>query len=166
MKRTFNRIRSSLLCLALTLLLVQPGAGADLADKKELTLEVVKNMVAAAESYASKQGWKVCIAVVDPGGYLLYFQRADDVQLGSVEVAIRKARSAAMFRRPSKAFNDRIPEQPQVMMVPDAFALEGGVPITHDGQFLGAIGVSGASNPEDGMVAQAGVDALPGILER
>lgn len=155
-----------ILTLALAGSLAAPGAAADLADRKALTLDVVKGIAAATERFADEHGWKVCIAILDSGGHLLYFQRDDDVQLGSIEVAIRKAKAAAIFRRPSKAFADRVPTEPQVMVIPDVFALEGGVPIVHEGQVLGAIGVSGVTNPQDGMIAQAGADALPKILGR
>jgi len=151
---------------SIVLALAATAAGADLADKKALTLDVVKQMVAASEKYADGQGWKVCITVVDAGGSLLYFQRDDDVQLGSIEVSMRKARSALLFKRPSKAFSDRVAGSPQVMTIPGAFALEGGVPILYEGQVLGAIGVSGVTNEQDGMIAQAGADALAGIVGR
>lgn len=153
-----------ILTLPLAGSLAAPGAAADLADRKALTLDVVKGIAAAAEKFAAEHGWKVCIAIVDSGGQLLYFQRDDDVQLGSIEVAIRKARTAAIFRRPSKAFADRVATEPQVMAIPGVFAFEGGVPIVQEGQVLGAIGVSGVTNPQDGMIAQAGADALPKIL--
>jgi uncharacterized protein GlcG (DUF336 family) len=166
MKRTPAKTWIALVSLTLACLLASPATGADLADKKALTLDVVKEIAAAAEKYADSRGWKVCITILDSGGHLLYFQRDDNVQLGSIEVAMRKARSAVIFRRPSKAFNDRVPDQPQVMMIPDVFALEGGVPIVHENQVLGAIGVSGVTNPQDGMIAQAGADALPEILGR
>ena len=159
-------IRTTLIALALVGRLAVPGAAAELADRKALTMGVVKEIAAAAEKFAAERDWKVCIAILDAGGHLLYFQRDDDVQLGSIEVAMRKAKSAAMFRRPSKAFSDRVAEQPQVTMIPDAFALEGGVPIIHEGQVIGAIGVSGVTNAQDGMIARAGADALASILSR
>jgi uncharacterized protein GlcG (DUF336 family) len=165
MERTVARSLNAI--VALTLISVPvPVAGEELATRKALTLEAAKGIAAAAEKFAGEHGWKVCIAILDSSGHLLYFQRDDDVQLGSIEVAMRKARSAAIFRRPSKVFADRVSSEPQVVMIPDVFALEGGVPIIHEGIVLGAIGVSGVTNPQDGMIAQAGADALPKILGR
>lgn len=156
--------RSLLLpALALTLALSTPAA--ELAAKKGMTLEVAKQVAAAAESHAKKNGWNVVIAVLDDGGHLQYLQRMDDTQVGSVEVALRKAESAFKFRRPSKVFSDGVGSRVQIVSLPGALAFEGGLPIVWEGQVVGAIGVSGVTAEQDGMIAQAGVDALASILE-
>jgi uncharacterized protein GlcG (DUF336 family) len=137
---------------------------AELAAKKTLSLEVAKEMAAAAEAFAVKNGWNVVIAILDDGGHLLYFQRMAGVQLGSIEVAQRKALSAVYFKRPSKAFDAGA--RPAVLAIPNGFPIEGGLPIEHEGQVIGGIGISGVTSEQDGQIAQAGVDALPGILRK
>lgn len=138
--------------------------GADLASKKALTLEVAKAMAAAGEAFARKNKWNVVIAILDDGGHLLYFQRMDGVQLGSIEVAQRKALSAVYFKRPSNAFDAS--SRPAVLAIPNGFPIEGGLPIELGGEVLGGIGVSGVTSEQDGQIAQAAIDALPGILGR
>lgn len=140
---------------------------AELASKKALTLDIARQIAAAGESHAVQNGWKVAIAIVDEGGYLLYFQRMDGAPLSAVDLANRKARTAAIFGRPSKAYNERIQQgETGVVAIPGVLPFEGGLPIAHEGQVLGAIGVSGVTSQQDGMVAQAGVDALPKILSK
>lgn len=155
------------LALAALLALTTSGlaAAAELATQKVLTLEAAKEVVAAAEAYAKQQGWKVNIAICDASGDLLYFQRMLGVQTGSIQVAMSKAESAANFRRPTKVFADIIKDNPGIAMLPGALAIEGGLPLVHEGEFLGSIGVSGVTSQQDGMIAKAGVDALGSILE-
>lgn len=160
------RLRTSLLLLGILLAPLVTAGAAELATRKALTLDVVKAMAESAEAFANKNNWKVAIAILDEGGHLLYFQRANGVQLGSIEIAMRKAESAVKFQRPGKAFADRIPKEPHVMILPGAFPFEGGVPVIWEGQVLGAIGVSGATAQEDAMVAKAGVDALARALKK
>ena len=137
-------------------------ASAQLTDKKALTLVAAKKMAAAAEAEAVKNNWRMVIAVVDDGGYLIYLQRTDETQAGSVDVAIQKAKSAAMFRRPTKVFEDAVAGGRNALLgLTGAVPIEGGVPIMLDGKLLGAVGVSGGSAAQDGQVAKAGVDALP-----
>lgn len=136
---------------------------ATLRTKKALTLEAAKGIAAAAEAEAHKNGWNVVIAVVDDGGHLIYLQRLDDTQHASVEVAIRKAQTAIGFRRPTKALEDGAARRPGVLKLP-ALALEGGLPLTADGHMIGAIGVSGVTSQQDGVIAKAGVDALAAML--
>ena len=103
---------------------------------------------------------------MDDGGNLLYLQRLDETQLGSIEVAIQKAQTAVNFKRPSKAFeealvtNNRTP----ILKLPGAIPIEGGLPIVVSDKVIGAIGVSGVTAQQDGQIAKAGVDALPKIL--
>ena len=139
--------------------------GAELATKKALTLEVAKQIAAAAEAEAVKNKWNVVIAVVDDGGHLLYLQRMDDVQIASVDVAQAKAQSAVGFRRPTKAFEDTVAGgRNGILKLPIAMPVEGGLPISVDGKVIGAIGVSGVTSQQDGQIGKAGVDALPRIL--
>ena len=136
-----------------------------LPTKPILTLDVAKQVAVSAEAEAVKNGWPVAIAILDPAGQLVYFQKIDDTQIGSVEVAIAKARCAALFKRPSKAFADVVTGGNVGMMsLPGALPVEGGVPLFVEGEIVGAIGVSGVMSHEDGAVAQAGADALAAIV--
>jgi uncharacterized protein GlcG (DUF336 family) len=139
----------------------------DLAVKKALTLGVAKQIAAAAEKHARENQWNVCISIVDDGGHLIYFQRMDGTQTASVVVSMEKAKTAISFKRPTKVFEDGIAGGRNALLsLPGATPLEGGLPIVVDGQYLGAIGVSGVTAQQDGMIAQAGVDALPEILKK
>jgi len=151
-----------LLATLLITLALAATASAQLTDKKALTLVAAKKMAAAAEAEAVKNNWRMVIAVVDDGGYLIYLQRTDETQAGSVDVAVQKAKSAAMFRRPTKVFEDAVAGGRNALLgLTGAVPIEGGVPIMLDGKLLGAVGVSGGSAAQDGQVAKAGVDALP-----
>jgi uncharacterized protein GlcG (DUF336 family) len=121
-------------------------------------------MAASAEEFAMKNGWKVAIAVLDDGGHLLYFQRMNGVSISAIEISMRKAESAAKFGRPGKAFTDRIAGEPHVMVLPGAFPFEGGLPIIHEGQVLGGIGVSGVTAQQDAQIAQAALDAMARLV--
>jgi uncharacterized protein GlcG (DUF336 family) len=139
----------------------------ELANKKALTLSIVKQMAAAAEKHARANQWNVCIAIVDEGGELLYFQRMDGVQIGSVTVSMKKAASAALFKRPTKDFARRIADgETALVTLPGALPLEGGLPIVVEGELLGAIGVSGVRSDQDGLIGQAALDALGEILKK
>jgi uncharacterized protein GlcG (DUF336 family) len=136
-------------------------ASAQLADKKVLTLDGAKKVAAAAEAEAKKNSWNVVIAVVDDGGNLLYLQRIDGTQTGSIEVAIQKARTAQAFKRPTKVFEDAIAGGRNALIaLHGALPLEGGLPIMVGGQLVGAIGVSGVKSTEDGQIAKAGADSI------
>ncbi len=136
-------------------------ASAQLADKKVLTLAVAKKVAAAAEQTAAQNKWTVVIAIVDEGGHLVYLARIDETQYGSVDVAIRKALTAAAFKRPTKVFEDAIAGGRTALLgLQAAVPLEGGVPLVIDGKVIGAIGVSGVTSQQDGVVAKAGADAL------
>ena len=136
-------------------------ASAQLADKKVLTLDGAKKVAAAAEAEAKKNNWNVVIAVVDDGGHLLYLQRIDGTQTGSIEVAIQKARTAQAFKRPTKVFEDVIAGGRNALIaLHGALPLEGGLPIVVGGQLVGAIGVSGVKSTEDGQIAKAGAESL------
>ena len=162
MKLGKQALMGGLVALALV---AQCASAAQLADKKALTLEVIKQIVAAAEKEAANNKWNMFIAIVDDGGNLVYLERMDEAQLGSGEVAPQKARSALMFKRPTKVFEDALVGGRQaILKLPGALPLEGGIPLMADGKFIGAIGVSGGTSQQDGVVAQAGVNALAGIL--
>jgi len=152
------------LCLAIACTLATPAAQPQLITKKALSLDAARTMAAAAEAFARKNNWSVTLAILDDGGHLLYFQRMDGVNIGAIEVCLRKAESAVKFKRPGKAFADRIPGQPQVMVIPGAFPFEGGLPIVAGGEVIGGIGVSGATAEQDAMIAQAGLDALEKLV--
>lgn len=129
-----------------------------------ISLDQARKVMAGAEAEARKNGWNVAIAIVDSGGHLTLFQRLDNTQFGSIEVAREKAGGAIAFRRPTKAFQDLI-EKGGVHLrllniTGDAGVFEGGVPILVDGKMVGAIGVSGVTSQQDAQIAQAGVDAL------
>jgi uncharacterized protein GlcG (DUF336 family) len=144
--------------------LVSLQAGAQLAEKKALTLESAKKIAAAAEAEAKKNSWNVVIAIVDDGGHLLYLQRMDGTQTGSIEVAIKKAQTAMSFKRPTKVFEDAIAGGRNALIaLHGALPLEGGVPVTVGGQIIGAIGVSGVKSTEDGQIAKAGADFAAGL---
>jgi glc operon protein GlcG len=138
-----------------------------LADKKALTLAAAKRIVAAAEQEAIKNKWNMFIAIVDDGGNLMFLQRMDDAQLASQEVSVQKARSALLFKRPTKALEDAVTGGRIVMMaLANAVPVEGGLPLMAYGKVVGAIGVSGASSPQDGIVAKAGADELDKMLSQ
>jgi glc operon protein GlcG len=150
----------------LALLFVSPGLYAEpLPTKPALSLAVAKKIAAAAEKHARDNSWNVCIAIVDDGGHLLYFQRIDGTQIGSVVVSQEKAKTALAFKRPTKVFEEGVAGGRNVLLsLPGATPIEGGLPLIVDGVYVGAIGVSGVTAQQDGMIAQAAVDALPGIL--
>lgn len=132
-----------------------------LATKKSLTLAAAKQIAAAAEAEAMKNQWTVVIAIVDDGANLVYLQRIDGTQVGSVDVAQEKARSAVKFKRPTKAFEDNLVGGRQaILKLPGAMPVEGGLPFMVDGVVLGAIGVSGVTSQQDGVVAAAGLAAF------
>jgi uncharacterized protein GlcG (DUF336 family) len=128
--------------------------------KQCLTSADVKKMLAACEAEAAKNKWAVAISIVDDGGFLLGFHRMDGAQAISAEVSIGKARTSAMTKRPSKFFEDRVKERPAFASFPAGILIQGGVPIVHQNECVGAIGVSGVQSHEDELVAQAGVSAL------
>jgi len=157
-----------LLCSAIMVLLAAEIAPvAELATKKALTLEVAKQIATASGQFAKKNQWNVVITVVDDGGHMVYFERMDGVQTGSIEVAIRKAKAAAAFKRPTRLFEEAVAEGRTVLVsLPGGMPFEGGVPISVENQVIGAVGVSGATAQQDGMIAQAGADALPKFLAK
>jgi glc operon protein GlcG len=136
-----------------------------LASKKCLTLDLAKKIAAACNAESVKNGWKMFIAIIDDGGNLMYLERMDGAQLGSQFVSVEKGRSALLFKRPTKALEDAVAGGRVVLMkLANAVPVEGGLPLIVDGEFVGAIGISGGTSPQDGVVAQAGADELARIL--
>ena len=129
-------------------------------DKPCLTAADVENAMNACKAKAQENKWNVSIAVLDDGGCLLAFHRMDGAAAISAEVAIGKARTSAMTRRPSKFFEDRIKERPAFAGFPAGIMIQGAVPIMHKGECVGAIGVSGMQSFEDEQVAEAGAAAV------
>jgi uncharacterized protein GlcG (DUF336 family) len=122
-----------------------------------------KKAAAAALAEAAKNHWNMAVAVVDPNGTLVYYEKMDNTQLGSANVAVDKARSAALFKRPTKAFQDALASGGgglRVLGLQGAVPVEGGVPIIADGKVIGAIGVSGANSDQDGQCANAGAATI------
>jgi len=125
-----------------------------------LTSADVKKMLAACEAEAAKNKWAVSISIVDEGGYLLGFQRMDGAPTISADVSLGKARTSALTGRPSKTFEERVKERPAFVTFPSGTLIQGGVPIMHQNECIGAIGVSGVQSHEDEQVAQVGANAL------
>jgi uncharacterized protein GlcG (DUF336 family) len=128
-----------------------------------VTLDQAKKAVAAAQADAKGKGWPMAIAVVDNAGMLVAFEKLDNTQTASVQVSIDKAVSAAMYRRPTKVFQDVVAkgaEGLRVLNLRGASLVEGGLPLVIDGKIVGGIGVSGMSSDQDGVCAKAGADAL------
>jgi len=144
------------------LLLIAPSTGsAQLSDKKILTLAAAERIATAAEIEAKKRNATVVIVVVDDGGYPLIVKRLDDTQVASVDVGIGKARTAAIFRRPSRDFEEQIKNgRVASLVLPGATPLQGGLPLIHEGRTIGAIGVSGNTPQEDEDIAKVGVLAF------
>ena len=133
------------------------SAEAQLIEKTALTLEGAKRIAAVAEAKAKAEGARVVIAVVDEGGSLLLLERLDDTQVASVNVGIDKARTAAIYRRPSKVFEDQVKNgRVSALALHGAVALQGGVPIIVGGKVIGAIGVIGEAPGQDEDIAIAG----------
>jgi glc operon protein GlcG len=127
--------------------------------KSALTLADAKQIAAAAEAEALKNKWAVTIAVLDDGGNLLFLQRLDDAPLGSIAVAQEKARTALLFKKPTKAIEEIVAGGRIVMLtLPGATPIEGGLPLLNKGQIIGAIGVSGVQSSQDAQIAGAGVE--------
>lgn len=134
---------------------------ADLPSRKYLNLAAIKTLAAAAEAEAQKRNVQVTICIVDESGNLLFLQKADGVGLTTIQFAQRKARQAALYGKPSKTAADNLKNgNLGVLVYPDAFPNQGGVPIQVDGQTIGAIACSGAASEVDEAISLAAVDAL------
>jgi uncharacterized protein GlcG (DUF336 family) len=163
-----KRIKTALASLAAVVLVTaahaqqQPSAPPVTPYGPPITLEAAKVVMAAAEAEAMKNHWNMAIAILDSTGHMVMLHKLDNTQYGSIAVAEDKARSAIDFRRPTKVFEDLVAQGglgTRTLALRGAAPLEGGLPIIVDGKVIGAIGVSGATAVQDGMVAKAGADA-------
>lgn len=128
-----------------------------------INLDNAKRVAASAIIEARKNNWTMAVAIMDTGGHLVYFEKMDGTQTGSVKVAISKGRSAVLFKRPTKTFQDMLAaggEGLRVLRLEGAVPVEGGLPLLMDGKIVGAIGVSGGTSQQDGVVAKVGADTL------
>lgn len=128
-----------------------------------IATDVAKQVAAAAVAESQKNRFKMAIAIVDTGGHLVYFERMQDTQTGSVDLAIEKAKTSALFRRPTKLFQDGVAsggEGLRLLRLTGAIPIDGGMPIIQDGKVVGAIGISGGSGDQDGHIAKAGASAV------
>jgi len=156
-------VRRSMVALASLALLgaVPFTINAQIATKKAITLELAKNLTLAAESEAKRIGCAVVVVVVDDGANLVSLERMDNTQIGSIEVAIQKAKTAISFKRPSKVYEDMVAAgRTTILRVPGVTPIEGGLPIVVDDQYIGAVGVSGGTSQQDGQIAKAAFGVL------
>ena len=134
--------------------------------KTVLNLDTAKKIAAGCVAKAKTAGWRMNIAILDDGGNLKYFERMDGAFRGSIQIAQLKANTSTMFPFPTKAIGEIAKTIPGIAHVPGVATFEGGLPIkTAAGESIGAIGVSGASAEDDGVCAQAGLDAAAGDLK-
>jgi glc operon protein GlcG len=126
----------------------------------EITLETARKIAAAAIAEAVKNKWPVAVAIVDNHGFLVYFERLDDTQTAGSAFAVEKARTASMFRRPTRTLEDTSKTRVAVLSFPGATPVTGGLPIVVDGKIIDGIGVSGVTADQDEQIARAGLDGL------
>jgi len=126
----------------------------------DVKIDQAKKIAAGALAEAQKNKWRVAIAIVDNHGFLVYYEKMDDTQTASVQIAIDKAKTASMLRRPTKVVEDGISKGRVALMSIAPGPLEGGIPIMVDGRSIGGVGVSGVNSDQDAQVAQAGLNAL------
>jgi len=130
---------------------------AQLLDKKTLSLDAANKIVAGAIAEAKANNWSVDIAIVDEGGNLLSFQRMDGASIGAIDAAIGKARTASLYRRPTKVLEEVAKTRPAILTLPNSVLLQGGVPVVVNGQIVGAVGVGGVTSQQDEQIAEAGL---------
>src|SRR5271165_3297926 len=152
------------LCCVTSAFAQQPTANSNLTPYgPPVSLETAKKAAAAALAETRKNNWNMAVAVVDPGGNLVYYEKMDNTQLGSAKVSVDKARSAALFKRPTKAFQDALAgggNGLRVLGIEGAVPLDGGVLLVADGKIIGAIGVSGDTSEHDAQCANAAAIAM------
>ena len=163
-------MRKSIFMFALSLvLLITFGLGGNVLAQMSpvyglsISLETAKKIASSAVAEASKNNWTQAVAITDVGGELVYFEKMNGTMTGSVRVALGKARSAALFKRPTKAFQDFLAAGGTglfILGLEGAVPIDGGLPLLKDGKIVGAIGVSGGTAQQDGVAAKAGADAL------
>ena len=154
---SFTRV----LCAASFAALAAPAMAQMPSYGQSVSADAAKKIAAASMAEAKKNNWPVAVAIVDNHGFLVYFEKMDDVQTGSNAIAIDKAKTAAMFRRPSRAFEEGIAKgRNAILGLQGATPITGGVPIVVGGKIIGGVGVSGVTSDQDEQVASAGVAAL------
>lgn len=155
-----TRMVSLLICLGATAS-IAPAQQMPTPYGDAISLERARNIVATARRAADQRRFSMAFAVVEPGGQLVLFEKMDGTQYGSEVVAQEKARTAARFKRPTKAFSDAVAAgRVAVLSLPGAVAIEGGVPIIVQGRIVGALGVSGGTSEQDGEIAAIGLSAI------
>jgi glc operon protein GlcG len=152
--------------IVLGLALAALAFGATAQDRRpgygpQLNTATAKKLAAGTLAECAKNSWNVAVAVVDTHGSLVYFERMDDTQYASMDIAIGKARAAATYRRPTRAFADVINKGgPATATLPGVMASPGGVPVFVDGRIVGAVGVSGVTGDQDEQCAMAGIKSM------
>jgi uncharacterized protein GlcG (DUF336 family) len=152
-----------LTALAIVAAVAAPTLAQTMSYGTPVTSDTAKKIAAPAIAEARKNNWTMAIAIVDPAGDLVYFERMDDTQVGSADVAVAKARTAARFKRSTKVFQDAVAgggEGLRMLGLPGVTPVEGGLPLVVGGKIVGAIGASGGTSAQDGQVAAAAVAAL------
>jgi glc operon protein GlcG len=154
--------RCWLLVVAISLIVFAPaGFTAPSSYGGNISLAQAKKVASAAAHKAHQMNLQVAIAIVDTGGHLVYYEKADDTQTASAEVSVAKARSASIFRRTTLVFEQALANgRTAILGLPGAVPIEGGVPIILNSKVIGAIGVSGASSEEDGVIATTAISVL------
>jgi glc operon protein GlcG len=160
--------RKSMVKMFVVLLVLLAALGNTMAQMPNpyglpISLENAKKAAAPALAEAAKNNWTIAVAIVGPAGNLIYYEKMDNTQLGSAEVAIDKARTSALFKRPTKAFQDAVAaggDGLRVLSLKGVVAVEGGIPLVMDGKIVGAIGVSGATSAQDAQCAKAGAETV------
>jgi uncharacterized protein GlcG (DUF336 family) len=158
-----SKATTTIVILMLTLLASSAHAQLPNPYGAPISLEDAKKAAAPAIAEARKNNWTMAVSIVDIAGDLVYFEKMDGTQTGSVNVAIQKARTAALFKRPSKSFQDTVASGGaglRILGLPGAVPVEGGIPLIVDGKIVGAIGVSGGVSDQDAQCAKAGADVL------
>jgi uncharacterized protein GlcG (DUF336 family) len=164
----YQAIKVSLVAAGLLMLPSMPAVAQSLAPPPQIPyglsidLDTAKKAAHGASAEAKKNKWNMAIAVVDTAGNLVYFEKMEGTQTGSVALAIEKASTSALFRRPTKLFQDSVAaggEGLRILRLTGVIPIDGGFPIIVEGKLIGAIGISGGSGSQDGEVAQAGAVA-------
>jgi glc operon protein GlcG len=156
-------LKRQFVCALLVSLLALPLFAQGEQYGTPITADVAKKAAAAAIAEARKNNFTMAIAIVDPNGFLVYFEKMDNTQNGSVNIAQDKAKSAALFKRPTKAFQDALAAGGvglRLLGLEGAVPVDGGLPLIVAGKVIGAIGASGGTSEQDGVVAKAGADAV------
>jgi uncharacterized protein GlcG (DUF336 family) len=128
-----------------------------------ISVAMAVKVAAPAIAEATKSNWTVAVAIVDPAGNLVYYEKMDNTQLASAQVAIEKARTAALYKRSTQAFQEALAkgaENWRILTLSGVVASEGGIPLVADGKIIGAIGVSGMTSAQDNQCAKAGAEVV------